>query len=79
MAKAAVNMLTRTSAREMFETDGILMTSVDAGWITDERPTHEGAPGRGKVSCAARLGRRSSARVRPVVRGEARKTCSGCC
>jgi NAD(P)-dependent dehydrogenase (short-subunit alcohol dehydrogenase family) len=38
MAKAAVNMLTRTSAEEMFETDGILMTSVDTGWITDERP-----------------------------------------
>ncbi|WP_285040885.1 SDR family NAD(P)-dependent oxidoreductase [Plantibacter sp. LMC-P-059a] len=38
MAKAALNMLTRTSAREMFETDGILMTSVDTGWITDERP-----------------------------------------
>ena len=38
MAKAAVNMLTRTSAREMFESDGILMTSVDTGWITDERP-----------------------------------------
>lgn len=38
MAKAAVNMLTRTSAREMFETDHILMTSVDTGWITDERP-----------------------------------------
>jgi NAD(P)-dependent dehydrogenase (short-subunit alcohol dehydrogenase family) len=38
MAKAALNMLTRTSAGEMFETDGILMTSVDTGWITDERP-----------------------------------------
>jgi NAD(P)-dependent dehydrogenase (short-subunit alcohol dehydrogenase family) len=38
MAKAAVNMLTRTSAREMFEADRILMTSVDTGWITDERP-----------------------------------------
>ncbi len=38
MAKAALNMLTRTSALEMFETDGILMTSVDTGWITDERP-----------------------------------------
>lgn len=38
MAKAALNMLTRTSAREMFETDGILMTAVDTGWITDERP-----------------------------------------
>jgi len=38
MAKAAVNMLTRTSARELFESDRILMTSVDTGWITDERP-----------------------------------------
>jgi NAD(P)-dependent dehydrogenase (short-subunit alcohol dehydrogenase family) len=37
MAKAALNMLTRTSAAEMF-TDGILMTAVDTGWITDERP-----------------------------------------
>ncbi|SFO04998.1 short chain dehydrogenase [Pseudonocardia ammonioxydans] len=38
MAKAALNMLTRTSAAEMFATDRILMTSVDTGWITDERP-----------------------------------------
>nr|WP_221381002.1 SDR family NAD(P)-dependent oxidoreductase [Actinoplanes polyasparticus] len=37
MAKAALNMLTRTSAVDMFA-DGILMTSVDTGWITDERP-----------------------------------------
>jgi NAD(P)-dependent dehydrogenase (short-subunit alcohol dehydrogenase family) len=37
MAKAAVNMLTRTSAAELVA-DGILMTSVDTGWITDERP-----------------------------------------
>ncbi|MEV0946790.1 SDR family NAD(P)-dependent oxidoreductase [Rhodococcus sp. NPDC049939] len=37
MAKAALNMLTRTSAKEMLE-DGILMTAVDTGWITDERP-----------------------------------------
>jgi NAD(P)-dependent dehydrogenase (short-subunit alcohol dehydrogenase family) len=37
MAKAALNMLTRTSAAEMFA-DGILMTAVDTGWITDERP-----------------------------------------
>jgi NAD(P)-dependent dehydrogenase (short-subunit alcohol dehydrogenase family) len=37
MAKAALNMLTRTSAGELL-TDGILMTSVDTGWITDERP-----------------------------------------
>ncbi|MFI6080125.1 SDR family NAD(P)-dependent oxidoreductase [Streptomyces sp. NPDC051217] len=38
MAKAALNMLTRTSAQEMFQSDGILMTAVDTGWITDERP-----------------------------------------
>jgi NAD(P)-dependent dehydrogenase (short-subunit alcohol dehydrogenase family) len=38
MAKAALNMLTRTSARELLDSDGILMTSVDTGWITDERP-----------------------------------------
>jgi NAD(P)-dependent dehydrogenase (short-subunit alcohol dehydrogenase family) len=37
MAKAALNMLTRTSAAELF-TDGILMTAVDTGWITDEEP-----------------------------------------
>ena len=38
MSKAALNMLTRTSAAEMLEADGILMTAVDTGWITDERP-----------------------------------------
>ena len=37
MAKAALNMLTRTSAKELLSS-GILMTSVDTGWITDERP-----------------------------------------
>ena len=38
MAKAALNMLTRTAAEEMFTADRILMTAVDTGWITDERP-----------------------------------------
>ena len=38
MAKAALNMMTRTSSGEMFETDRILMNAVDTGWITDERP-----------------------------------------
>ena len=41
MAKASLNMLTRTSAGEMFESDGILMNAVDTGWITDERPHQE--------------------------------------
>ncbi|WP_225826574.1 SDR family NAD(P)-dependent oxidoreductase [Streptomyces naphthomycinicus] len=40
-AKAAMNMVTRTSGEEMFQTDGILMTSVDTGWITDERPHYD--------------------------------------
>jgi NAD(P)-dependent dehydrogenase (short-subunit alcohol dehydrogenase family) len=37
MAKAGLNMLTRTVAAE-YATDGIYMTSVDTGWVTDERP-----------------------------------------
>jgi NAD(P)-dependent dehydrogenase (short-subunit alcohol dehydrogenase family) len=41
MAKAALNMLTRTSAAD-YAADGIYMTSVDTGWITDEKP-HPGA------------------------------------
>lgn len=79
MAKAAVNMLTRTSAREMFETDQILMTSVDTGWITDERPhttkirlAEEGfhAP-LDLVDGAARV-------YDPIVRGEAGEDLFGC-
>jgi NAD(P)-dependent dehydrogenase (short-subunit alcohol dehydrogenase family) len=37
MGKAALNMLTRTAAIEFAES-GILMTAVDPGWITNERP-----------------------------------------
>jgi NAD(P)-dependent dehydrogenase (short-subunit alcohol dehydrogenase family) len=37
MAKAALNMLTRTSALD-YVSDGIHMNSVDTGWITDEDP-----------------------------------------
>jgi len=37
MAKAALNMLTRTSAQDCV-LDGIHMNSVDTGWITDEDP-----------------------------------------
>lgn len=37
MAKASLNMLTRTSAKD-FELDGIHMNSVDTGWVTDEDP-----------------------------------------
>ncbi|WP_405010336.1 SDR family NAD(P)-dependent oxidoreductase [Kitasatospora sp. NBC_01539] len=79
MAKAALNMLTRTSADEMFETDGILMTAVDTGWITDERPhpdkmrLHEEgfhAP-LDLVDGAARV-------YDPIVRGELGEDLYGC-
>ncbi|MGW4028693.1 SDR family NAD(P)-dependent oxidoreductase [Streptomyces sp. NPDC004838] len=79
MAKAALNMLTRTSAQEMFDSDGILMTAVDTGWITDERPhpdkmrlADEGfhAP-LDLVDGAARV-------YDPIVRGEAGEDLYGC-
>jgi len=35
MAKAALNMMTRTSATDYYK-DGIHMNSVDTGWVTDE-------------------------------------------
>ena len=38
MAKAALNMMTRTSGED-FARDGIYMNSVDTGWVTDENPT----------------------------------------
>ena len=37
MAKAALNMMTRTSATD-YHASGIHMNSVDTGWITDEDP-----------------------------------------
>lgn len=79
MAKAALNMLTRTSSAEMLEQDGILMTAVDTGWITDERPhptklrlAEEGfhAP-LDLVDGAARV-------YDPIVRGEAGEDLHGC-
>jgi NAD(P)-dependent dehydrogenase (short-subunit alcohol dehydrogenase family) len=78
MSKAALNMLTRTSAAEMLA-DGILMTAVDTGWITDERPhptkvrlAEEGfhAP-LDLVDGAARV-------YDPIVRGEAGEDLFGC-
>jgi NAD(P)-dependent dehydrogenase (short-subunit alcohol dehydrogenase family) len=78
MAKAALNMLTRTSAQDMLA-EGILMTSVDTGWITDERPhptkmrlADEGfhAP-LDLVDGAARV-------YDPIVRGELGEDLYGC-
>ncbi|MCW2785152.1 MAG: short-chain dehydrogenase [Marmoricola sp.] len=79
MAKAALNMLTRTSSEEMFETDQILMTAVDTGWITDERPHAE------KLRIAAEGWHApldlvdGAARVYdPIVMGEAGEDVYGC-
>ncbi|MEV7120591.1 SDR family NAD(P)-dependent oxidoreductase [Kitasatospora griseola] len=77
MAKAALNMLTRTSAAELAER-GIHMCAVDTGWITDENP----AP---KKSRMAGAGFRTpldivdgAARIYdPIVRGEAGEPLSG--
>jgi NAD(P)-dependent dehydrogenase (short-subunit alcohol dehydrogenase family) len=79
MAKAALNMLTRTSAQEMLERDAILMTAVDTGWITDERPhpTRQRLADAGfhapldLVDGAARV-------YDPIVRGEAGEDVYGC-
>lgn len=78
MSKAALNMLTRTSAAEMFATDQILMTAVDTGWITDERPhtTKQRLAAEGfkapldLVDGAARV-------YDPIVRGEAGEDLNG--
>ncbi|WP_199550460.1 SDR family oxidoreductase [Streptomyces sp. N35] len=77
MAKAALNMLTRTSAAELAG-QGVHMCAVDTGWITDENP----AP---KKSRMAGAGFRTpldivdgAARVYdPIVRGEAGDPVSG--
>lgn len=39
MAKAALNMLTHTSAQDLAK-DGIFINAVDTGWVTDEDPAH---------------------------------------
>ena len=63
MAKAALNMMTRTSAADYFN-DGIHMNSVDTGWVTDEDPAqfaerktveHRFAPPLDIVDGAARI------------------------
>jgi NAD(P)-dependent dehydrogenase (short-subunit alcohol dehydrogenase family) len=77
MAKAALNMLTRTSAAELAD-QGVHMCAVDTGWITDENP----APKKARM---AEAGFRTpldivdgAARVYdPIVRGEAGDPVSG--
>ncbi|KRV46547.1 short-chain dehydrogenase [Wenjunlia vitaminophila] len=77
MAKAALNMLTRTSGPHLAK-HGVHMCAVDTGWITDENP----APLRART---AAVGFRTpldvvdgAARVYdPIVRGEAGEPVSG--
>ncbi|MFD8703828.1 SDR family oxidoreductase [Kitasatospora sp. NPDC059648] len=77
MAKAALNMLTRTSAAGLAP-QGVHMCAVDTGWITDENPAPK------KTRIAARGFRTpldivdGAARVYdPIVRGEAGHPVSG--
>ncbi|MFD8824766.1 SDR family NAD(P)-dependent oxidoreductase [Streptomyces sp. NPDC059605] len=77
MAKAALNMLTRTSGPEL-AARGVHMCSVDTGWITDENPL----PKKNRIAAE---GFRTpldivdgAARVYdPIVRGEAGSPVSG--
>ncbi len=72
MAKAALNMMVRTGAAELFRTDRILMTAVDTGWITDERPHHTKVRLAGAGFKAPLDLVDGAARVYdPIVRGEA--------
>ena len=62
MAKAALNMMTRTAATD-YHGDGIHMNSVDTGWVTDEDPVEiaRAQDGRAAFSPAAGYrGRRSA-------------------
>jgi NAD(P)-dependent dehydrogenase (short-subunit alcohol dehydrogenase family) len=78
MAKAALNMLTRTSAGDLLR-DGILMTSVDTGWITDERPHPTKARLHSEGFRAPLDLVDGAARVYdPIVRGEAGEDLYGC-
>ena len=70
MAKAALNMMTRTSAVD-YAKDGIFMNSVDTGWVTDEDPHHIAAAQDRRVrpfSSPARHRRRCGAHRRPNLR-----------
>ena len=74
MAKAALNMMTRTSGLE-YQMDGIYMTSVDTGWVTDERPHHQSSHERQAKDFEAPLDcKDGAARVlHPVFHGYSKK------
>ncbi|MEU4223841.1 SDR family NAD(P)-dependent oxidoreductase [Nonomuraea sp. NPDC026600] len=77
MAKAALNMLTRTAAAD-YAASGIYMNSVDTGWVTDERP-HPGKTAQREAGFRPPLDViDGAARVYdPIVRGVAGNRVSG--
>ncbi|GLZ05165.1 oxidoreductase [Actinomadura sp. NBRC 104412] len=77
MAKASLNMLTRTAAAD-YAASGIHMNSVDTGWVTDERP-HPGKQAQRAVGFRPPLDViDGAARVYdPVVRGVRGERLSG--
>jgi len=62
MAKAALNMMTRTSAAHYAKLN-IFMTAVDTGWITDEKPLADHAE---RANAPPPLDRRSRPQRRNV-------------
>ena len=61
MAKAALNMMTLTSARDYVE-DGIHMNAVDTGWVTDEDPVVHADAQAARSSTSSRRSTSSTAR-----------------
>ncbi|CAK9781308.1 NAD(P)-binding protein [Cutaneotrichosporon oleaginosum] len=70
MAKAGLNMLTRTVGAELAKR-GVLVTSVDTGWVTDERPWKDKrAAAAAGFACPLDLEDGAARVYDPIVRGE---------
>ena len=79
MAKAALNMMTRTAATD-YHGDGIHMNSVDTGWVTDEDPVEIAARktvGAELSPAAGHRGRRGAHSRSHHQRLQHRRTCVG--
>ena len=73
MAKAALNMMTRTSAAD-YHADGIHMNSVDTGWVTDEDPVADRRAEDGRAPASARRSTSSTARRGSSIRSSTAST-----
>ena len=73
MAKAALNMMTRTSAAD-YHADGIHMNSVDTGWVTDEDPVHDRRAARRPSTGSIRRSTSSTARRGSSIRSSTAST-----